>query len=79
MKSNLVIDGIVILVIAVILEIARGFVSGIIDLALLIAVIILVIVGIIRLIEGLIAKPRRRAPRTIHHVHHYEKPASRKK
>jgi len=77
MRTELVINGIILLVVSFVLNILRGFVGGIFDILLLIAVILLVVVGFIRLIEGIIASPRKVMPRTIHHVHHYPRPKKR--
>ena len=80
MRTKLIIDAVVIFGVALILYIMKGIGGGsIIDLALLIAVIILIIVGIIRLLEGLLQQPRKRAARTVHHIHHYEKESFQKK
>ena len=73
MRTNLIIDGVVILIVALLLDILRRFVGGIFNILLWVAIVILVVVGIIRIVEGILAKPRKRV-RVVHHVHHYEKP-----
>ena len=79
MNINLIINGIIIILVSLILNYFRRMMGGIFNLILFIAVIILFIIVFIRIIEGLISRPIKRTPKVIHHVHHYEKPSSKKK
>ena len=75
MRTNLIINGVILLAVAVFLNFLRGFFGGILSLLIWIVVIVFVIFGIIRIIQGFIKTPRRRV---VHHVHHYEKPRKKK-
>ncbi len=73
MKPNLLINGIVILIVAIVLNFLRGMLGGILNTLVFIAVIILAVVGIIRIVEALITSPVRPSGRIVHHVHHYRR------
>lgn len=60
MRTDLIINGVVILIVAWLAQMIKGLVGGILDLVLWIIIIVLVIVGILRIVEGVIARPGRR-------------------